>query len=439
MAKRVATAHRQAPSLRASRRPTRRGGVLRTTCLATASCWPALPLPAATGATRRIDAGILAIIPRFLLVAPIFLLAALGCGARTDLDRPSPEDRDAGSDAGSDAGFFVTFPCRWYLGDPVTVATGTGFSALTGAMHSTGDLAAVAATGVDTGERVGALISTLGRPEIRASLGGPAIEGELFTGVDGFLRQDADGCAVVGYDFEWSETERFAWDDPSVRCQLTQSEPGALASASIGAFARGDLFEVSPLFGEPPAATRIGLTRATADGAAIFRHPELDETIAVVLITGTLGIERTIERTTERRRRLADGGTGVRFSAAPDRLRGGVVILYRGATVGWRLERIGWDGSADARSVVDLTLLPAPPIGRLASNETEALIPLEDGTLAYIPLAMSEIRIIGPVADGPVDAMEIVMRPGQSAGGLLFVPRGSGPRPLMFRPLVCNR
>lgn len=120
-----------------------------------------------------------------------------------------------------------------------------------------------------------------------------------------------------------------------------------------------------------------------------------------------------------------EGGLEVRFSAAPDRLRGGVVFLYRGATVDWRLERAGWDASADARSVVDLTALPASPIGRLKTNENEALIPLEDGTLADIPLAASEIRIVGPVADGPAEAVEVVLRLGQSAGGLLFVPRAA--------------
>ena len=75
----------------------------------------------------------------------------------------------------------------------------------------------------------------------------------------------------------------------------------------------------------------------------------------------------------------------------------------------------------------------------MRSNETEALIPLGDGSMAHVPLAGAELRSLGPVPEGPVEAMEIILRPGGSAGGLLYVHGSAAGRALTFRALICNR
>ncbi|HJL15848.1 MAG TPA: hypothetical protein RMH99_09340, partial [Sandaracinaceae bacterium LLY-WYZ-13_1] len=217
--------------------------------------------------------------------------------------------------------------------------------------------------------------------------------------------------------------------------------------AVAAAFVRGAVTELGPFFdtgGEPVDEPRW-TTAADADELSAVRDPG-SGTLHVFAARrgrpgargGRLVAERVIGREGETVARWDGGGRGFALSTAPDRLRGGALALFR-ADAGWRLVHVAADGPLAARDVVALDALPAEPAGPLASNETEALIPLADGSLAYVPLALSTVRVVEPVDDAPVEAMRVVLRPGGSAGGLLYVRRDAGGAVLRYQPLICNR
>jgi hypothetical protein len=199
--------------------------------------------------------------------------------------------------------------------------------------------------------------------------------------------------------------------------------------------------EVTPSPGGGTVERIASLFGGVAD-PKVVREREADATYVFGLEGHRLRMER---RTSAGRheRGLNDGpvdrgGSFSFFSAAPDRLRGGALVFFLDGLVGWRLMHVP-RARADSTDVVDLGDLPASPAGSMASNETEALVPLADGTLAFVPLALSELRFLEPVEGAPVLAMEIVMRPGESAGGLLYTHESAGEVALRYQPLICNR
>lgn len=355
-------------------------------------------------------------------VALALLLGA--CGARTGVD---VEARDA-----PDSGFFRTFPCRWSLGVPIEVARAPGFSELGGAVHATSDLVVVSARATGAGP-VAALVTLRASPELRVALEGAEAAGPWLTGRAGFLQQLGGQCVVRLHDVSLAPGELFDWTEEMASCALTQSAPGRVESVSVRDFAGGGVATVAPEEGE---VRRLGPVGPEPERAEAYLDPEGDGALVIVRRSAPTEIVavRPGEGATE-----VEAGVDATFSSAPERLRGGVLVLSRAGDAPPRLRRFSFSGEPPA-PVVALSGLRAPPVGALRSNETEALLPLADGSMAYVPLASSELRYVGPVAEGPVEAMEIVLRPGGSAGGLLYVHSlSASERALTFRPLVCNR
>jgi hypothetical protein len=276
---------------------------------------------------------------------------------------------------------------------------------------------AVLATGGEA--RVGARVSVEATPQLLAPL--EAHRGRLFTGSDGWLRQGGDACALFAHDESFVERGSVAWA-ASARCDLTQSTVGRVEGVSLS-----DRAIVSVAF---PGIEPIGeRAPGTISGAAIVHEPA-GGTLYAVETTGGIAIARPPDRI------FVDGADSV--SVAPDRLRGGTLVLYRRSDRRFALAHIGWDGALELVPRADLDGLE--PVGPLVSNETEALVPLRDGSMLFVPLSHFERRFTEPVEEGGVDAMEIVLRPGESAGGLLYTHRlPSGESALVFRPLTCNR
>ncbi len=342
---------------------------------------------------------------RRLLLA---LVLAAGCGARTDLHL---EERE-----GPDAGFFQTFPCRWSLGERLELARGGPFTELTGAAHPVRSEVALLASAGEA--RVGARVSMGASPARLASLEGHA--GRLFTGPLGWLRQDARGCGLVAHDERFAEVGGVAWST-SGSCALTQAVGGRIESLPLTGGA-----VVSVAF---PSVVPLVEIEEERSGGAVAYSPGEGVLVALETRTG-LAIARPPDRL------FLDGASAV--SVAPDRLRGGTLVLHRGPDGRFELGHLRWGGSFEL--VRRAALGEHEPAGSLASNETEALVPLRDGSMLFVVLSHFEQRVTEPVEPGGVDAMEIVLRPGESAGGLLYTHRlASGESRLVFRSLVCNR
>jgi len=392
---------------------------------------------------------ILSPVPRRLLGFSIVVML-LGCGSRTgltvDVDAAAPTARDAGiRDAGGrrDAGFFATFPCRWSLGESVTLAEGDDYVALTGAVHPTLDEALLVATVARTSEVVGAVVSITARPTIlrRADepMTGDAIGiGEVFTGTTGYVQQRGLECGAVALSPTLDALERAEWGPGGVAsiCQLTQTRPGSLQSVSVLDFGDGAVRAIDDLGPGGFRATEIATTEARLEGATAIREPEHGTTLLLTRRAADVVAERHGPGGVER---FPLAGEIVAASAARENLRGGMLMLTRRLDGDWRLDWLPADADPP-QSVIDLADLPAPPVGRLVTNETEALVPLQDGSLAYIPLALTELRILPPAVEGVRRAeMQVILRPGGSGGGLLSTRMGRGGLLLEFQSLVCNR
>ena len=336
------------------------------------------------------------------------IVLACGCGARTDLEL---EER-----AGREAGFFQTFPCRWSLGERLELARGGPFTELTGAVHPARNELALLASAGDV--RVGGRVSLEATPELLAPLEG--LPGRLFTGADGWLRQDGDACGLVAHDERFAERGSVAWSATGP-CELTQSVAGRIESLPLA-----DSAVVTIAFPDVRSLTEIAEERS---GGAVAYSPGESVLLALETPAG-IAITRADERL------FLDGSSTL--SVAPDRLRGGTLVLHRRFDGRFEMGHVGSTGRLELAPRAELG--GREPAGALVSNETEALVPMRDGSMLFVVLSHFEQRFTEPVEPGGVDAMEIVLRPGESAGGLLYSHRvARGESALVFRSLVCNR
>ena len=337
------------------------------------------------------------------------MVLAAGCGARTDVE---VEER-----ARPDASFFQTFPCRWSLGERLELARGGPFAELTGAAHPARNELALLASAGDA--RVGGRVALQASPALLAPLEG--LPGRLFTGSDGWLRQDGDACGLVAHDDRFVERGSVAWSGTGP-CELTQSVAGRIESLPLAGRS-----VVTIAFPDVRSLTDIAVERS---GGAVAYSP--DEGVLLLALETPAGI--AIARADERL--FLDGSSTV--SVAPDRLRGGTLVLHRRSDGRFELGHLASAGRLELVRRAELGDREA--VGALVSNETEALVPLRDGSMLFMVLSHFERRFTEPVEPGGVDAMEIVLRPGESAGGLLYSHRvASGESALVFRSLVCNR
>lgn len=356
-------------------------------------------------------------------------LAASACGARTALDVEPP---DAGS-------FFTTFPCRWSLGLTVELASGAEFGELTGAVHPTLDQAALLASERTGGLRVGAIAGISGTPTIMGDLSAvPDLEGALFTGASGYVRQSEGRCLTTSYDRDFALIGGTIWGSspPDAHCRLTQSDVGQLASVSVRSLGTGEVVQVTGIGGGVVMPRPVARTRSNLDDAYAFHDTATATTLVAYRVGDQLVYERHAGGSPQAFRR---DGVVTAMSAAVDRLLGGMIVLYRERPVGWRIERLSSTPGEEPVALTSLSGISADPVGPLVTNETEALIPLGDGRMAYIPLARSELRLLEPVDGGAVQDMIVVLRPDSSGGGLLFTQRSSAGQALRFQSLTCNR
>lgn len=336
---------------------------------------------------------------------------ALACGARSGLEVEAIE-RDAG-------GTLDTLPCRWGVGEALELGRAfTGFSELSGAVDRDVDVAFVSARGDSTS--FGALVALEQIPRLVFRSDVP---GRVFSGPGGFLLQEGSACRLSHYDGTLSFVERHFWEGDE--CSLSQSRAGQIES-----FERGGMERVVAIdwpSDAPPRSEEIHrFERTFSDGIYV----RADEDYFAGVDDGRLVLGRV------RPPSELPARAGERVSGAPDRLRGGAVFLYRRET-GWELVHV----SSELREerLADLSTLAAEPIGRVVSNETEVLFPLADGSIAYVPVNRALIRYIAAFAPGPVEAMEIALRPGASAGVVVYAWRDGRRSILEYRTMVCNR
>lgn len=356
-------------------------------------------------------------------LAPLLVLAS-ACGARTGLDQPT---RDAAVRPRFDAGTFTTFPCRWTLGLAHDVAAGSSWAELSGAVHPTRDEAAVLATDAD-GRRRGALVSIAAGGGVLAELGpSPELAGAPFTGESDYVLQPPGACGVGARDGTFAPLAAVAWEGTG--CTLTQSSIGRVESVS----AAGEVRSVAGLGGRLFEAREVATLDGGSGRAFAFHDAASATTLVARALDGRIVLERHLASGATERHEVA--GDAATFSAAADPLRGGLILHARDER-GWRLDHLDWEAGRWPEPHLELTELPEPA-GPIATNETEVLVPLVDGRIAYVPFALVTlmVRFVDPVDGGPIDRMQIVLRPGQSAGGVLYEREGA----LRFQPLVCNR
>jgi len=197
--------------------------------------------------------------------------------------------------------------------------------------------------------------------------------------------------------------------------------------------AAGDVRSVAGLGGGAFEAREVASVGGGAGRVLAFHDAASATTLIARALDGRIVLERHLASgATERYAMAGDAAT---FGAAADPLRGGLILHSRDAR-GWRLDHLDWEAGRWPELHFDLSDLPEPA-GPIATNETEVLVPLVDGRIAYVPFALVTlmVRFVDPVDGGPTDHMQIVLRPGQSAGGVLYEREGA----LRFQPLVCNR
>lgn len=340
--------------------------------------------------------------------AAMMVLFLAGCGARTAVDLP-----DATPEEEPDAGLLWTFPCRWSYGLEVVVAEeASPEEPVTGAVPAVFGEALVG-TGAHASR-----VTLSASPVVLGSFAAPRTSPRFLSGADGYLVAYEDACRVYLTDRAGALVSD-ALELASEPCAIRQHRPGILDVATSTQALSVDLRVAEPVVTPLPTAA-IGASHIAHDPArgTIALRPLDDDALA---LTRHDGAQLVLEGRA--------GGHG----ATLDRVRGAAVILYEHARDGFVLARVRFTGPLVPQTIATL---PAPPAGRLGSNETEALVPLADGTVYYLELATERGAVTDRIEGLRFGApLELVLRPGESAGGLVF----RRPPETFFLPLVCNR
>jgi len=355
------------------------------------------------------------VIGRFVIV--VVAIVASGCGARTGV-----LDEEEGADAGHG---FGTLPCRWTLGRSVELARPSDTCRITGAVHDSRDEVVLAWDTVDCKsvtrptDPQGARLVLGDPPAILGPGLSPPSGSTPMAFVHGELWQLA-GRDVLRLDDGLREVERVPVDlhfaqafngtDPDILHGVVTGEGLAWAAWSISHRARvGSIFN---------ATIRAGALELLPDRGWVG----VDMFGAYVSPIG----EPTV------RGDVSD--VGFVLSAAPDRLRGGLVAIYRGSS-GLGIARLPF-ALPPALAPLAVIDAPAEPVGALVTNETEALVALDDGRVLIEPLSGSAVRYLHLNTEmGHVSAAQVLLRPGTSVGGVVYVERDV----VQFQTLVCNR
>src|SRR5690606_15018258 len=146
---------------------------------------------------------------------------------------------------------------------------------------------------------------------------------------EGWLRQDADRCRLVAHDEGFAEIASLAWS-ASGRCALTQSVGDRIESLPL---AGGHV--VSVAFPNIAPLLEVGEERS---GGAVAYSPGEGVLLALETRAG-IALARPPERL------LVEGASAV--SVAPDRLRGGTLVLHRGADGRFELGHVRSGGALE--------------------------------------------------------------------------------------------
>ncbi|MDQ3038138.1 MAG: hypothetical protein M3Y87_37445, partial [Myxococcota bacterium] len=347
--------------------------------------------------------------------------------------------RDAGS-VGIDARI-DTLPCRWTAGRALAFAfTGDRerpIDDVAAAASAMRELVAVRPRRDDGWADPISEIVLADPPLLRAEVATerePALRNRFsFARRDGWLEvvSETTACEVrwLGVAHELERAERIA----EVACRAH-----ALGRDEIAVTTIRDLFAIGDESGS--TARRLATLPLTAADVAVARGR--DRTIIAAWLDAPTGALSALA-IREDGSTVSAAGLRERVDATPalasDRLIAGAVAIVRAADRA-SLDRVWLDGDViRIATIVDLTEL-APRIAddvMLVTNETEAIFPLVDGTIVYIPLNGAGVRTIAPPPERGRDH-RIVLAEGSSFGGQLW--RADDPRgPLFFRTLVCNR
>ncbi|MCC6877775.1 MAG: hypothetical protein IT378_25925 [Sandaracinaceae bacterium] len=334
------------------------------------------------------------------------------CGARTELSL---------GDAGPP---FATFPCRWSYGEPLELGVSSGpISEVSGAAHGTREQAAIVAQVL--GGSIGG-VSTLSLSPRRLA-GDPPGPGRALSGSDGYLLVSERACRVLIVDSELSPRGPL-FDDPSP-CAASQT---AVDRAEVFLLESGQGLSLSSIRGE--RREPLFLRAARYDGAEIVR---LGPGRGFALLRS--GARASLARFGPEGEEAIDIEPVGDASIAQDRLRGGVVLLREEGDGTLTFERYEAEGFLGAEVLMTRIAAPGRPLGPVVTNETEALVPLSGGVVAYLPLAATAPRYVEPLPEPDISRMHVFLRPGSSAGGVAYVHRDARGEHLVFRALVCNR
>jgi len=357
---------------------------------------------------------------RTSVVWPLALLVA-ACGARSGLSIDSPPELDAGTG-------FDTFPCRWSLGGETEVARSRrAFVALEGAVHGSRDEVVVLGRPEGDETWTGALLGS-GDPAMLVRRF-DRVRGGRLHGHTGGYAQVVD-CELLFFDEMFEETSRLRFS-AGVSCALEPQDKHWIDATVL------EPLQLRILRFDPsgaPVDERL-LAPLSDDGAAerSVRFAGMDPWIVLAVAGGRLWGRGPAEVPIDL------GVEAGPIDAARDTLRPAAVVLRRPAPGAVQIDRVR---AADLRvePLASSIFFGSAPSGHVVTNETEALVPLHDGSVLIAPLSGSDVRFLGPVSSIAVDELTVVLRAGESAGGLLYshVLVG-GDHALAFRPLVCNR
>jgi hypothetical protein len=365
----------------------------------------------------------------------VVVLAA--CGSKTGLLAVDEMDSGAPRDAPPfDA--FETFPCRWSYGQPVVLGRGRtieAWEALDGAVHGSRDTVWVHGEDITVGEgRVSRRLGLGDPPPVLdpepASLFQPSLHGLA----NGWAAVASD-CSIGFFDDEAQPRRLVIAADLPPPCWLERQSSGFIdLTFSVSTGSRvvryrddGELVhEVASRFEGEPARS---LT--SPDGRLVATVGEGPGGVRAALLNVASGTTVTAP--------VSIGRTTGGFSVALDRLRPAALVLLpdRGSA---SLVRIPFDPDGFEPTIIATTAdAPVDPDTALVTNETEALMALDDGSIAIQPLSGSEMRFLEP-PEPSVEDMRIILAPGESRGGVLYSYVGpEGTSVLAFRMLVCNR
>ncbi len=348
------------------------------------------------------------------------VLVMVGCGSKTGFSLGERAAPDAGTR-------FDTFPCRWSLGEALDIAEAPSLENPRGAIHGSRTEAALLAGDPSSRRSVGARVVVAGTSTLIAP-----IEDELSSGVAGHAEGYSSltrACEQVVRDDEYGEIGRGSGRDTgSCVVESTSSEffdvtyMDDLNVSAIRHTPSGEVLGIATL------AVRDPLAASTLrDGARVVHAWIEPDGIAFVGFQDDGAISPALSL-----------GLASSVALDLDRVRPAALVLV-GQLSTYRLLRIPFDAPHEPEILEDFDGMLLDATGEMVTNETEAILWRNDGTILAKPLSGAAVRVVDGPPDGLVVYARVILRPGASVGGLLYVVSEPESALLRFRSMICNR